>query len=622
MRYFFKAPLLVIFIFLGISSQAAELQLKVSNVDWIPHSETDSFGYFNFDGLKKSVDEVDDPFEEADLKHKKIHWLQKFFGVLLGKHPWVPTGGHLSPVSPECEPLRLREELRTQSDWGPRLKDYYDRCQTQLSIGNSKGLLALFEAEQIKYNVFDNPNAHSIRLRFSNNESIVGLLALKDDNRKRPLIVIKCGIFCNGDSSSTIMNIMAHLYDEGPFHVLFLASQTGVDVIRKNERLNFGGFYEGKEMMAVGHWLRYESPIRDEIGSLHLMGISLGGHASLFASLYNDHNLFDGKRLFNSALAYCPAINLGPTVHKVFTPSPIGLIFSLWTWNSLLKTSSHVPDIRRILSSLTRRPNYEEYPFLISQLTLEFLSRKSPEDFLAPFNHSSFNFDTDEYWELNNFENHSQLVKTPTLVWSSKNDTIIPYSLNARALAEAHPLGGPSPLQTINLDYGDHCAQSISYGWKSISHTLQGFFLNHTDPSDDVNWSRTLRFNAPEPRLERHEQHIQQTWKALPNRNTVELTYTTWARFKPYECGGARGSIIRRRPRNMRPFTSEPICHNYYTYNISYSDLPIRIQRPPGTKAEAQRLTRKLNANIELLAEDGNPITGRSASPHFARFID
>jgi hypothetical protein len=73
-------------------------------------------------------------------------------------------------------------------------------------------------------------------------------------------------------------------------------------------------------------------PLSQIVGSLHMVGMSLGGHGVLFASLLNEFNLNDdGQRRIESFFGFCPVVHLKTNIDHLLEAGVFGLGVEFWS---------------------------------------------------------------------------------------------------------------------------------------------------------------------------------------------------------------------------------------------------------------------------------------------------
>jgi hypothetical protein len=109
---------------------------------------------------------------------------------------------------------------------------------------------------------------------------------------------------------------MMHLFAESPFNVLAVGNATGDESILLNHRIAVGGLEESHRILELMEILsKPNSPVFNLITSWHIMGVSLGGQTAYYTSVLLSQNK-DVKihAPVQSVIAFCPVINLEPTV--------------------------------------------------------------------------------------------------------------------------------------------------------------------------------------------------------------------------------------------------------------------------------------------------------------------
>src|SRR5205085_4769818 len=115
-----------------------------------------------------------------------------------------------NPIRPECDPKRMQETLLGQNlstqQVTDGLKSYFGRCGKELSKGKAKGVAGLAKFALVKYQVYDNPDVKPVIIKFGSQNQTYGFLALKPDQVRRPFVVVKCGLMCDGEPSASTRN--------------------------------------------------------------------------------------------------------------------------------------------------------------------------------------------------------------------------------------------------------------------------------------------------------------------------------------------------------------------------------------------------------------------------------
>ena len=185
----------------------------------------------------------------------------------------IPTGVSKRTISAACDPHRFEESIlnkkRSTAEFYTVTKNYFKKCSSELSQGTLKGILGLVKFSMYQYQFFRHPQIKSMTVTLENGTKIPAILALKLDPRPRPLVIVRCGVFCSAGQSATTKAYMMHLFDQSPFNVMILANQTGIDYLEMNKRVSLGGWAEGYENLEVAEWMRNKWEGRHRISSMH-----------------------------------------------------------------------------------------------------------------------------------------------------------------------------------------------------------------------------------------------------------------------------------------------------------------------------------------------------------------
>lgn len=513
--------------------------------------------------------------------------------VVKGLWNVIPDGTNPHTISPACDPRRLEDATLSKklstAQYYKVVQQYFAKCQSELS--SKTGIGALIEFARFQYLFFQNPQVKKFPVKLEDGTIVPAILALKQDPRPRPLVVIRCGVFCSAVQSTSVMSYMIHMFDQAPFNVLFLANQTGMDYIYANKKVTLGGWSEGYESLMVGKWMQEKWEHRDRISSVHLMGISLGGNAAVFGASFNDKYLLSsGKKVFNSVAAICPVISLKPTLDRLFGSQIVGRIFATNTRDHFSEARQYVKDVPDLIADELIPDKRAELPEFIGGLASASLQRRGIAS------------TTSSFFKSNNFWNVPEEVKTPLLVWASKDDVVVNNAINAQVMADDDMYEKSSNVSVLNLKYGNHCGFSAAYGFQASAAVLRTFVLNHSPefvdsyvPQSQMAW----KFGSPS--LGSSYQHVEQSFHFFSQSDQVKVN------FKVFNSRG--GTDCSKRG----PWDAPLHCLANMEYTVPVSSLKALGARVPRTTVEAQAMTREFNTKVEFRT-NGKPLNGTRSS--------
>lgn len=504
------------------------------------------------------------------------------------------TGGNIKDISPKCDPKvfenNILEKQVTDAQFFKMLNEYFTNCVGELKARNSNGIMALLKFATFKYSFLKHPQVSEFTIKLDNGVKVPAIIALKPDNKPRPLIVVKCGTFCAAEEGPSMKAYMMSLFDQSPFNVVFLASQTGVDYIKANQYLAIGGWAEGLEAIEVGTWLKEKWEYKDRISSIHLMGLSLGGNAAVFGSAYNDlYEKENGGKVFSSVTAICPVIDLKPTLDHLFRSAIVGPIFSKLTRDQFLAVRDDLKDITDLLGDNQIPRNHREMADYLTYVASTSLGRRGTDTNI----HS--------YTANNNFWNLNYKLKTPTLVWASKDDIVVNNYINAQSV-DRRNYGRETPhVGVLNMEYGSHCAFHSVYGALAASTVLRTFVLSHSPEFKDSYVKIVMPWKYEFNKMGRRSLHLGQTFEFSPDSAKVTVKFRVF-----------NGSSLLCTFQN--PWKSSQGCIDTKSFEIPIDDLKSFGARIPQNSVEAEALTREFNTKIDFKTHDMKSLNGTSAT--------
>ncbi|MBO9666899.1 MAG: hypothetical protein J7501_08810 [Bdellovibrio sp.] len=505
----------------------------------------------------------------------------------------VPSSQNYKDISPECDPKFFEDSVLAKKKNTPEyfkaLKEYFSECQLELSQRSPKGALSLARMALDEYYFLQHPQVKKFVITLNNGTKVPAIMALKQDPTPRPLVILKCGVFCGATQSPMMKNYLIQLFDQAPFNVVLLANQTGMDYLYANSSLSLGGWGEGFESLQVGKWLREKWEYRERISSVHLMGMSLGGNAAVFGASYNDlYPMEDGKKVFSSVVAICPVMTLKPTLEVLYNDNTVGTVFTEMTKSQFRGARDHLTDIPDLLTD-DKFPKKSGMPDYLGSLASTSLQRRGIASTPA------------SYFKNNNFWNLTHRIETPMLVWASKDDIVVSNKLNAQVMEKDEYYQNAPNVAVLNLNYGSHCAFSSAYGYQAASVVLRTFVLAHSPEFVDHYKRVEVPWTFGFSKLNSIFVHVGQTWKFEAKSDKAKVT------FRIFNWRATDACFVEG------PWGETGKCVNERSYDIPIASLKVFGGRIPRNEVEAQVLTREFNSKVEFLSK-GQPLNGTSNS--------
>ncbi len=506
----------------------------------------------------------------------------------------VPDGLSTKDIKPDCDPRRFEDSVigkkLSTAQYYETAKKYFSKCSGELTRKSTLGVLGLLKFSNFQYPFLSHPQVKEFLIKLPDGTRVPGILALKQDPRPRPLVIVRCGVFCSAAQTASMKSYLMHLFDQSPFNVLMLANQTGMDYIYYNKKVTMGGWSEGYESIEIGKWMREKWEYKDRISSIHFMGISLGGNAAVMGAAFNDKYLLaDGKKVFNSVTAICPVVSLRPTLDRLYGSQIVGRIFSKMTKDHFREARNYVEDVPDLISDEkipSTRLGMADY---IGQLSSTSLQRRGIASTPQTF------------FKSNNFWNWKEEVKTPLLVWASKDDMVVNNAINAEVVEHDDFYEKSPQVGVLNLKYGNHCGFSSAYGAHASAAVLRTFVLNNSPEFiDSYSKKQELPWTFGFKKLSSEYEHVGQNWNFYSQSDQVKVTFRIFNWNGGNECGG------------QGPWAADASCTTSREYWLPISSLKTMGARVPRTEAEAQALTREFNTKVEFRIK-GHPLNGTNS---------
>jgi hypothetical protein len=448
---------------------------------------------------------------------------------------WDPTG-RSEPIEADCD-FSQEQFLASKTADLTYLRDYFIRCEKKLRTGTDDVLRNAYLTDFIKLQPSHHPFARHVILHLPNGIKLKGLLALKGDSKPRPLVVLRLGIFSNTQEFFPERYVFLQMFEQSPFNMLILESLSGTEFLQNNTQYSLGGFDEGIQNYQVAAELQSKSePFSKLIDSVHLFGISLGGHGVLYASLLNQLN----PQAISSFAAFCPLINFKESFEYHQSHRFNISLMNYWA-------SHRMGHLKNIFPEL----DLENFiPSLLMNLERSYsgaltLSKEEPIN-LPPSALAKGFFSKNDFWE------DYKEIKTPVLIFATRKDPIVPFEINSRRLLE-----GEMPLDNLNLkviplEAGYHCTIPSAYNWKAWTMVLQSYVLKNSNVKlQEFEVSLPLGFKATEDFFfEATEQGLfvvqGSPWKFWAQERTViPLDQTEWTGLH-LPLNEATRSLLRR----------------------------------------------------------------------------
>lgn len=496
-----------------------------------------------------------------------------------GRYPWVFDRIRKAwSVEPEttprlfteaCAPADLQSSLAANGEGTAQaavVEKFFGRCASQIETGVHGRLGNFARIMRFDLDLGDHPFFHRVVWHLPGGVILKGLLALKGDRTKRPFVVVRLGIFGNVEEFVGERFVLSDLFEQGPANVLVLENSSGSDYVAHNPGLTLGGPTEGLQNIQIAKILRDpREPLAGLVGSLHFVGISLGGNGVLHAAALETRR--PGKPLIDSFIGFCPVIHLQPTLLSAIRGGVEGTAVDVWI-------ARRLQGLRSAVSSLATLP-WESWWRLKPAFWAEAL--KFAEQSYPPTPGLAAGVDVPpEYaqtlWEAAEPFGWAKALKSPFLVIATKEDDMVSPDLNVRVFARDYPKAGDQ-LGSVILGEGFHCTLPAAYDWNVVSALLNGAVLANA--------------KGYAPKTEKIELDLGDTLPAEVLANLTALTYELeWP---------ARGNFVI-----VRTHIAAGGRTVDFTSNLERGEFGFRFLNPTLSAPEKRMIERWLHRNLRL----------------------
>lgn len=484
---------------------------------------------------------------------------------------WTPTGKpgiHSEDCSPavwqkHIQDPRLSSSVHLQ---GALIQKYFQQCEKELTTGPTGGLMNGYKMLAMKYKPLENSFLSRVVFSLPGNVKLKGLLGLKGDMKRRPLVIFRSGIFANIEEFPAERAWLMMLFEQSPFNFLLVENMSGSDFVMNNKQMSFGGYDEGMQNILLARLLQDPvEPISRIVEDVHLMGISLGGHGVLFASLLNKFNSSKARPLIKSFFAFCPVVNLQDAMGHLTQGGLESRLADIWAERRLAHLKKIYPDLK----------DFPAFHFLDAVVMRLVKNYRGGISYNSSIKLPPGMVDGTDFWALNNFWKFYKDVQDPVLIVATQKDPVVDFKNNAQAIQNKTLKIDSKNIKVVDVAEGLHCTLPVVYDWQAVASVLQGYILSHS------------------PKFKTQERHfdmdMKEEWEAAFFQTPVAVDFNLdWPKLD-------KGFVtLEIRAKNQNG--------DKETFNVSLplSEFDYTLRNKEITEMDQQMLTRWLNQNISI----------------------
>ncbi|MDG0816839.1 alpha/beta hydrolase family protein [Bdellovibrio svalbardensis] len=354
---------------------------------------------------------------------------------------------------------------------GALVQKYFQECRTELETGDNSGLVNLRKMMTMNYNPQGHPFLRRVVVNLPGNVRLKGLLGLKGDFKRRPFVIMRLGIFSSVEDFRPERAWLMMLFEQSPFNVLVLENMTSGDFVADNNQFSFGGYDEGIQNLLLARMLRDSNePLSKVVDSVHMFGVSLGGHGVLFSSLLSKYNSPANYPLIQSSLAFCPVVHLQETMQNLTQSGVKSAFVDLWSRRRLSGLDQKLPSLVQ----------YESFSFLTKAISEVVRNYHGGLSYISNVKLPPGMKDGAEFWALNDFWKSYNDVQEPVMILATSQDPLVPFEMNSQNIANKKLKIGSKNVKVVELPQGYHCTLPVPYDWKALTTVFQSYVLSHS----------------------------------------------------------------------------------------------------------------------------------------------
>jgi hypothetical protein len=513
-----------------------------------------------------------------------------------------PTGYFPKGNGFNCDPRDMEKQYKSfvgsKRDRFAIIKKYWARCQDELSKDSEKGLLGLVNFGIVKYEVFEHPYVKRLLVTYRDGKKTHGFIGLQPGSTPRPMVILKCGLTCDGQDGAANTNFFMNLFDQSEFHVAVLANDSSALQAKTNNQMMFGGFHESLQILEFAKFIQSTADFKQKVSSVHLAGVSLGGSAALFSGLRNDQ-LRPGadKGILSSLIAICPAVDIHGSMKALFNGELVGEVMKEIVWQEMQESAPYLLDAQDLVGEGRRPASNQKFIEYMGEVATRYYQINHRLYNVLPFPTS-----TQDFFAYNNFLSYSAGLKTPLLVMASADDIVVDPTVNVDELAAQPHVESNDNYSILKLKYGSHCGMSSVYGLPAVATTMRSFVMAHADGAEALLKKYRKALSMAKLKLSGKTSLVGYEWRAEVGSNKLRLNFHVLNNAKSNQC------------RNAKPNTARKECIDEIRRYVPISEIGAFILEKPRNSAHAEQLTRWANSKL-ILKNNRSNLYGTQLNP-------
>ena len=400
-------------------------------------------------------------------------WMQAIYTHALSWEPRVKSEQQMDQNS--CRLSFSSQNLEGKLSELSQFEKEKPECIYLPGADKAPGIAKLFKVLSVQFDLSDANHFRKVIFNIPSAEEkqihIRGLLAIHDDQKPRPLVILRMGIHGNVDEFLAERFIAKVAYEDFDYNFLALENLTSHGYVSQDNPITFGGVDEGLQTYSVIQEIK-NSNLGKLISAIHLIGISLGAHGVFLTTTLDEANHHDIK----SSTVFCPVVNLISTLKFHSEAVPYSAFVDLWNRRRLKAIPEKIPELDHTewwKTFFDFKPRF--MPAILAYIDKHQRkpAEKMPAEMKWPDGLQA-HFEKDQsFSNMNNFWPFYKNTKTPFLIVTTANDILVSEEINTAMILQKKQPGDFTKTHVLQLSHGTHCGLPPDYQWNFIVSLLK-----------------------------------------------------------------------------------------------------------------------------------------------------
>lgn len=403
------------------------------------------------------------------------HWMQIIYTHILSWEPRVKSDKIVSEN--KCRLSFSSQNLEGRLSELRQFQKEKPDCIYLPKVGKTPSLKKTMKALSVQFDLTDTRHFRKVLFKLpgvkNNVLQVRGLFGIHDDQKARPLLILRMGVHGNVDEFLAERFIIKAAYEDFDFNFLALENLTSHGYLSQDNPITFGGIDEGLQTFLILKELKNKSSGWNTlISQIHLLGVSLGAHGVFLTSSLDEEN----EHYIKSATVFCPVVNLIKTLKFHSQANLESAVVDLWNHRRLKAVSERIAELDPTdwwKTFFDFKPRF--MPVILNYLDSHQTkpAESMPTDMKWPKGLLEHLKNSKTFSEMNDFWPYYKNDKTPFLIVTTAKDILVSEEINADQILQKKQKGDFSRTKILQLDRGTHCGLPADYQWSYILPLLK-----------------------------------------------------------------------------------------------------------------------------------------------------